>query len=238
MPARTGQAQVATPARYEFKPSPYSSHSLLLALLPAQGHGQRVLDVGCASGYLAGILTAKGYAVTGIDKPGASSDGFPTTVTLIPADLDSGLPPLTGTFQFILCADVLEHLRDPSKLLREIRAYLAPGGKLLASLPNSGNLYFRLNVLMGRFPQHDRGLFDRTHQHFYAWAGWVDLYSKSGFMIEGVRSSGVPVGLALPRWKDSLLVRGLEFAAFWMARVWKRLFAYQFVVVARPEAGS
>lgn len=238
MPVRIGPAHVATPAPYEFKSSPYSSHSLLLALLPAQGNDQRVLDVGCASGYLAEILTAKGYAVIGIDKGGASSDRFPTTATLIPADLNSGLPPLPGNFQFILCADVLEHLRDPLKLLREIRAYIVPGGKLLASLPNSGNLYFRLNVLMGRFPQHDRGLFDRTHLHFYTWAGWVDLFSKSGFMIEGVRSSGVPVGLALPRWKDSLLVRGLEFGAFWMARVWKGLFAYQFVVVARPEAGS
>ena len=238
MPARIGPAYVTTPADYEFKPSPYSSHSLLFALLPAQGHGQRVLDVGCAGGYLAEILTAKGYAVIGIDKPGRDSDGFLPTATLIPADLDSGLPPLTGTFQFVLCADVLEHLRDPLKLLREIRPYLAPGGKLLASLPNSGNLYFRLNILMGRFPQHDRGLFDRTHLHFYTWATWVDLFSKSGFMIESVRPSGVPVGLALPRWKDSLLVRLLEFAAFWMARVWKNLFAYQFVVVARPETDS
>jgi len=238
MPVRSGPAHVATPARYEFKPSPFSSHCLLLALLPAQGHGQRVLDVGCASGYMAEILTAQGYAVIGIDKPGASSGSFPPTATLIPADLDSGLPPLSGTFQFILCADVLEHLRDPLKFLREIRAYMAPGGKLLASLPNSGNLYFRLIVILGRFPQHDRGLFDRTHLHFYTWAGWLDLFSKSGFMIEGVRCSGVPLGLALPRWKDSLLVRWLEFAAYWMARAWKRLFAYQFVVVARPEAGS
>lgn len=238
MPVRIGPDHVATSAHYEFKPGPSSSHSLLLALLPAQGNGQRVLDVGCASGYMAEILTAKGYAVIGIDKPGANSNGFPSTATLIPADLDSGLPPLTGTFQFILCADVLEHLRDPFKLLGEIRTYLAPGGKLLASLPNSGNLYFRLNVLVGRFPQHDRGLFDRTHLHFFTWATWVDVFSKSGFMIEGVRSSGIPVGLALPRWKDSLLVRMLEFAAFWMARLWKRLFAYQFVVVARPEVRS
>jgi len=238
MPERSGSVPVATPARYQFKPSPYSSHSLLLSLLPAQGRDQRVLDVGCASGYLAEILTAQGYAVTAIDIPGVISDAFPPTATLIPADLDSGLPPLTGTFQFILCADVLEHLRDPSRLLREIRAYLAPGGKLLASLPNSGNLYFRLNVLMGRFPQHDRGLFDRTHLHFYTWATWVDLFTESGFMIERVRPSGVPVGLALPRWEDSLPVRMLELAAFWMARVWKKLFAYQFVVVARPEAGS
>ncbi len=42
---------------------------------------------------------------------------------------------------------------------------LAEGGRLVASLPNSGNLYFHLNILMGRFPAHGRGLFDRTHLH-------------------------------------------------------------------------
>ncbi len=238
MPVRSGEADVAVSSGYEFKPSPYSSHSILLHLLPTEGKGKRVLDVGCASGYMAGHLAASGYQVTGIDKPGAASGNFPKAGIFIPADLDSGLPPLPGTFEFILCADVLEHLREPIKLLRDLRPCLAPGGKLLASLPNSGNLYFRLNVLMGRFPQHDRGLFDRTHLHFCTWDGWAELFSKSGYMIEAAHPTGIPVGLAMPRWEASLLVRLLESAAFGMARVWKKLFAYQFVIVARPEADS
>ena len=37
---------------YQLKPSPYGSHSLLLSNLPEEGEGRRVLDIGCAGGYL------------------------------------------------------------------------------------------------------------------------------------------------------------------------------------------
>ncbi|MFB3920863.1 MAG: class I SAM-dependent methyltransferase [Terriglobia bacterium] len=237
MQTPVGQEVVETRPPYEYKASPYSSHSLLLALLPARGRGSRILDVGCAGGYLAEILADRGFEVIGIDRPQAIAGRSKGNVNYMPADLDSGLPHLPGTFQFILCADILEHLREPSRLLQEIRTYLAPEGRLLASLPNSGNLYFRLNVLWGRFPRHDRGLFDRTHLHFYTWAGWVDLFSENGFRIENIQPSGIPLGLALPHWKDLLLVRWLESATYALACVWKKLFAYQFIIVARPEAG-
>ena len=50
-------------APYRLKDSPYSSHSLLLASLPSSGEGRRVLDVGCAGGYLGAILAGRGYRV-------------------------------------------------------------------------------------------------------------------------------------------------------------------------------
>jgi hypothetical protein len=120
-------------------------------------------------------------------------------------------------------------------LLRECRERLAPGGALIASLPNSGHAYFRWHVLMGRFPQHDRGLFDRTHVQFYTWHGWVRLLARAGFLIEALHCSGVPVGLALPKWQGSFWVRALERLSYESARVWKSLFAYQFIVRARAE---
>ena len=225
---------VASPS-YQFKASPYSSHSLLLASLPQDGEGRCVLDVGCAGGYLGAILAARGYRVTGIDSPGARRAGFPESIEFVEADLDLGLPPLAGRFDFIICADVLEHLRQPASMLRDLRRVLATGGRLAASLPNSGHLYFRSNVLMGRFPAHDRGLFDRTHLHFYTWRGWVDLFAAAGFHIETLRCSGVPIGLALPKWEGSTAVRLLERLSYESARCWKKMFAYQFIVTAAPE---
>jgi SAM-dependent methyltransferase len=142
---------------------------------------------------------------------------------------------LDGSFDYILCADVLEHLREPERLLRACRERLAPEGALIASLPNSGHAYFRGHVLMGRFPQHDRGLFDRTHLRFCTWHGWVDLLARAGFLIEELHCSGVPVGLALPKWEDSLWVRALERLSYESAQAWKSLFAYQFIVRARAE---
>lgn len=219
---------------YRLNSGPYTSHTLLLEALPAEGQGRALLDVGCAEGYLGEILARRGYQVTGIDLPRPGRTNFPGSVRLIEADLDAGVPD-AGRFHYIVCADVLEHLRQPGRRLAELRAMLAPGGRLLASLPNSGHAWFRWNVVLGRFPQDDRGLFDRTHLHFYTWSGWVDLFRRAGFVIEQVRCSGVPVGLALPRWNGSLAVRALERLSFLTARMWKTMLAYQFVVVARPE---
>lgn len=225
----------AATAPYQLKDSPYSSHGLLLACLPPDGAGRRVLDVGCAGGYLGVILAGRGYRVTGIDSPGAARGGFPESVELFEADLDLGLPALAGRFDYVICADVLEHLRRPVRLLRDLRAVLAGGGRVVASLPNSGHAYFRWNVLRGRFPAHDRGLFDRTHLHFYTWRGWLDLFTAAGFRVETVRCSGVPVALALPKWEGSAAVRALERVSYESARWWKEMFAYQFIVTAAPE---
>ncbi len=214
---------------YRLKPGPYSSHTMLLDEFPPRGDGLRVLDVGCAVGYLSELLAQRGFAVTSVDWPNTP---HPPTVEFAGADLDEGLPPLEGRFDYIICADVLEHLRAPLELLRECRELLAPRGVLVASLPNSGNAHFRWTVLRGRFPQQERGLFDSTHLHFYTWQGWVDLFARAGLRIDRVRSSAVPVGLALPAWDGSPPVRALEWLSFALARAWKKLFAYQFIVRA------
>jgi SAM-dependent methyltransferase len=218
---------------YTFKPSRYSSHAILPDTLPAGGSGRRVLDLGCSDGFLGALLARRGYQVVGVERSGGYSSNFPAEVELIEADLDQGLPDLPGKFDFVLCADILEHLRAPEELLRQVGAVLVPGGLLIASLPNSGNLYFRLTVLSGRFPREDRGLFDRTHLHFFTLDTWEELFASTGFLMERVQPTGIPVGLAFPRRAESLPVRAAERLSYELARLWKRLFAYQFVVTAR-----
>ena len=191
---------------YTFKASPYSSHSLLLSAFPLQGRGQTVLDVGCGNGYLGALLAERGFTVTGVERAGGYSKPFPESVRLIEADLENGLPGVGATFDYVLCADILEHLRDPGAMLQQIRRVVKPGGALIASLPNSGNVYFRLNILAGRFPQDDKGLFDRTHLRFYMWRGWENLFDASGWRLTSVQSSAIPVGLAVPpRWEHRVL---------------------------------
>lgn len=223
--------QLPTRSGYEFKPVPYSSHTLLLESLPPEGAGRRVLDLGCANGYLGEALAARGFEVIGIEKPGLASDTFPRSVELVEADMDYGVPAL-GLFDYVLCADVLEHLHDPPAVLRDLRGMLQPGGRLLASLPNSGHLYFRLKILLGDFPKHDKGLFDRTHLHFYTWRGWATLLASSRYRIESVQPTATPFGLVFRRWAGTAPIRALERIAFDLARAWKSMFAYQFIVRA------
>lgn len=200
---------------------------------PKEGLGRSVLDVGCGSGYLGALLAERGFSVTGVERANEYTTPFPRSVRLIEADLESGLPDTGGPFDYVLCADILEHLRDPAALLRQLRSILKPGGALIASLPNSGNVYFRLNIAAGRFPQHDKGLFDRTHIRFYMWDGWVNLLQTSGWRIRSVESSGIPVGLAVPQgWEHSAAVEFAERMCYALAKIRKTLFAYQFIVIA------
>lgn len=228
----------ASQVPYRLKPGPYTSHSLLLSALPADGAGRTLLDVGCSDGYLSEILARRGYEVTGIDLPRSGRAGFPPSVRLIEADLEKGLPPLAHKFDYVVCADLLEHLRRPGEFLPEVRGVLGDTGRLIASLPNSGHAYFRWHVLCGRFPRHDRGLFDSTHLHFYPWRGWLELFASAGLHVEALRCSGVPIGLALPAWDGTLPVRILERLSYESARFWKTMFAYQFIVTVRPEASA
>ena len=220
-----------SPAHYALKPGAHSSHSALLALLPAPGNGRRVLDIGCGTGELASLLGARGYEVTGIERVPIENPSF----ELIIANIEDGLPALKGAFDAVICGDVLEHLTHPARLLREIHSVLTPAGRLIASLPNSGHYYFRANILAGRFPQHEKGLFDRTHLRFFMWDGWQELFAGAGFRFVSVAPTIPPFELQFPALKGSLLLRVIDSANYAFARLRMQLFAYQFVVEAAPE---
>ena len=219
---------------YLFKPGPYSSHSLLLGHMAAPGEGRLVLDVGGGEGYLSRLLHERGYRMVCLAAPGSVAAHSPAGVRVVEADLDLESPPFPEPFSFIVCGDVLEHLREPRKTLQWLRSQLAPGGRLVASLPNSGHWYFRWTVLCGRFPAEDRGLFDRTHLHFYTWAGWRELLQSAGLEIVDMAPTAIPFGLAWNLGPGHIAVRMLEGLSYGLGRFWKTMFAYQFVVVARP----
>ncbi len=197
-----------------------------------------VLDAGCGNGYLAAALAARGFRVTGIERRGGYRNDFPASVELIEGDLDHGLPATFGHFDYVVCADILEHLRHPGDLLEELRGVVSPGARLFASLPNSGNIYFRCQVALGRFPQHDQGLFDRTHLHFYTWDGWQQLFRECGFRVRSIDVTGVPFEAAFTGQGTSVLLRAAEWLSYRAARLWKTLFAYQFVVACVPDDGA
>jgi len=221
-------------AHYALKVSATSSHAQLLALLPASGQGQRVLDVGAGTGELAMLLAGRGFAITALERhpllPEAAGG-----LEFHQVDLDAGLPALRGAYDWILCADVLEHLRDPEAMLAQLHSLLTPGGQLVASLPNSGHWYFRAHIALGRFPRHDKGLFDATHLHFYMWDGWVELFRAAGFSLQVAALSTPPLELKFPRSAGSLWLRAADAVSAALAKCWMRLFAYQFIAVARPE---
>jgi hypothetical protein len=68
------------------------------------------------------------------------------------------------------------------------------------------------------------------------WDGWLRLFSDAGFRFDTARPTAIPVSLVVPeKFSTSAPVRLAESVFYGMARIWKTLFAYQFVVCANAR---
>jgi 2-polyprenyl-3-methyl-5-hydroxy-6-metoxy-1,4-benzoquinol methylase len=234
-PSDDGPVDTARP-RYTLKTDPFSSHSIILDWL-AEGHGRRLLDVGAADGLLGRHLTERGWKVTGIEAdPAMAAAGAARCERMLVADLNRGVPALDGLFDVIVCGDVLEHLADPTEVLRALVRALAPGGDVVVSVPNVAHLWMRLSLLAGRFDYAERGILDRTHLRFFTRRTLDALLAAVD--LRAVRRVATPVPLyqvVAPRWQGGALsaVHAVSAAA---ARALPRVLGYQFVVQARRRA--
>ena len=185
------------------------------------GPPQRVLDLGCAAGYLAAELTDAGHTVVGVDavtRPGVHD----RMALFVQADLEQGLPgEVAGPFDVVVAADVLEHLRSPEHLLAGIGRVLSPNGVVLVSVPNMGHWYPRLRALLGMLDYDQRGLLDRGHVRFFNRRSLRRLARLSGFFVCSITAVGVSPDLAAGRRLGPLQRAGL--------RLRPTLFAYQFL---------
>ena len=130
----------------------------------------RVLDVGCAGGYLARPLTEAGCTVVGVEPDPRGGRERPRVLRerdpgrLRGPAVRAGLP---GPFDAVIFGDVLEHLRDPGPRSRGAHPSAAPDARVIVSIPNIAHWSARLTLLRGRFPHADSGLFDKTHLRFF-----------------------------------------------------------------------
>jgi SAM-dependent methyltransferase len=156
-----------------------TSHGLVLDLV---GTGRRVLDVGCSTGQLGRLLAERGNTVSGVElDPEAAAIAEAHLERVVVTDLESTdlvaeLGP--GSFDALVFADVLEHLRDPADVLRRAKGLLAPGGFVVISLPNVAHGSVRLALLDGNFEYRDLGLLDSTHLRFFT-RSTVDGFLRS-----------------------------------------------------------
>lgn len=136
------------------------------ALRTPQRPQLRVLDAGCGSGHaVTRFLPRRGDQVVGIDMHAPSIDYAQRhygdeDLRFVCADLAT-LPEGAGAYDVVVLADVLEHLDDPLSVLRDAVARLAPGGLLLASIPN-GRGPFELESAISRLPVVGRLLLRAT----------------------------------------------------------------------------
>ncbi len=155
------------------------------------GSAKRVLDVGCSTGYLAMALTERGNEVVGLEYDEASAEqararGLEVlTGDLEGMDLSGALG--EGSFDVVVYADVLEHLRDPLPVLRATHRLLRPGGFVVISLPNIAHGDVRLALLDGHFDYSATGILDNTHTKFFTRRSLSRFARDAGFAVAELR---------------------------------------------------
>jgi 2-polyprenyl-3-methyl-5-hydroxy-6-metoxy-1,4-benzoquinol methylase len=202
----------------------YSGHAKLLALV---GDGKRVLDVGCSSGYLARPLVTRGCTVVGLElDPAAAAEAREVCEEVLVGDVESmELPFEPGSFDVVLCGDLIEHLRDPEAFLARVRPCLKADGRLILTTPNVANWAMRLGLLAGRWTYTERGILDRTHTYLFTRSTLVEMLERSGFRVVELDFT-VPLPVAR--------TPTTERVAYAIGRLRPPLFAYQFVAAATP----
>ena len=180
---------------------PDDAHSILMRLIPP---GSRVLELGCASGYLSGYMEqALSCRVTGLEfDPVATAIAAARCSEVYTVDLDAvdALEPAAASapYDVLLAAAVLEHSKHPRRVLAEARALLKPGGRVIVSLPNVAHWQIRLKLLAGNFDYEDYGIMDRTHLCLYTLKTGRELVESQGYHVEQIliAGSGLQNGLS------------------------------------------
>ena len=158
--------------------------------------GSRVLDVGCGTGVITEIIQqARAVTIIGIE-PDAGRAQYARARGL---DVHQGF--LTaefvrqhGPFDYVVFADVLEHLSNPAELVQIARLGLKPRGSIVASVPNVAHWFVRTRLLQGRFDYEDSGIMDATHLRWFTRHSIQDFFKRLGFEITTL-SHTVNIGL-------------------------------------------
>jgi SAM-dependent methyltransferase len=157
--------------------------------------GQRFLDVGCDTGAFARCAAEEfGVVPVGIDVStravgaalASGVESYQTTIEDAPAHLRD--------FRLITAIDVVEHVSDPTRFLREIARRLAPGGVAYVETPNIRSVVYRIGAQLcgvsGGRPEAVWGrLFPPQHLQYFTRASFATL----------VRGAGLDLALAETR---------------------------------------
>jgi glycosyltransferase involved in cell wall biosynthesis/2-polyprenyl-3-methyl-5-hydroxy-6-metoxy-1,4-benzoquinol methylase len=224
-PAGTGNAQ------YQIKLGYDSPHTAALERVP---QGARVLDLGCAGGYMGEVLRReRGCHVTGVDMfplgLGVELDRF------IEHNLDAGPPPVAfEDYDCVLMLDVIEHLAAPEAFVDALREAMkrADHARLIVSTGNVGFVVVRLMLLIGQFNYGKRGILDLTHKRLFTFASLRRLFEEAGFEVLESRGIPAPFPLALG---DGALGRALVAVNAVLLRLLRGPFAYQIFMVLEPR---
>jgi hypothetical protein len=141
----------------------------------------------------------------------------------------------------VALVEVLERVREPDRLLSDVRRVLAPGGTVVTAVANFGHWYPRARVAAGRFDYDRRGILDRNNVRFFTRRTFERLVAQAGYAVLRRESVGAPIevvarGVSDPDQPLGRATRALRRIDHAGVVVSPTAFAYQFLYELRPAA--
>jgi 2-polyprenyl-3-methyl-5-hydroxy-6-metoxy-1,4-benzoquinol methylase len=221
----------ASSPMYDSKDNTYfeDPRSEMLPFLPP--HAATMLEVGSGTAaFAASVKAGRALHVTVIEPFAAAAEVAQRRVDrVIVEPIETAVKGLLGErFDCVLLNDVLEHLVDPWAVLRDLRPLVAPGGCVVASIPNVRYwpVFFDY-VVGGHWNYRGSGVLDRTHLRFFTRNSLASLFASSGFSldkVEGINPNPLSWRFRL---LNTLLAQRLEDTLY-----------KQFACVASPSAAG
>jgi SAM-dependent methyltransferase len=160
-------------------PGPPPSH--LVSFVRDLDPAERVLDIGCGDGRLTAHLRATELVAADVSPVALMRAGTRLPgARRVELEPDAALPLPDGSFDLVLCAETIEHVRDVQLLLSEARRVLAPGGRLAVTTPAHGRAT-GLSILAGGFERHFQPL--SPHLRFLTPRSLRALLEELGFEV-------------------------------------------------------
>lgn len=176
---------------------PDSERPEMLGLV--QGSPSRALELGCHRGAMGAALKRRhpGLNYTGIE---INAEAAAVARTRIDEVIEQDFltldrehhPAFAQPFDLIVLADVLEHLYDPWRTLLELGAHLAPGGRVLASVPNARNYWLISELIKGNWTYSPASLLDITHIRFFTLRECQRMFAETGYRVDAVVATRDP----------------------------------------------
>ncbi len=200
---------------------------------------QRVLEIGCGAG-ATGVAFKQKFKE--IEYVGVESDEGAAKIAqtrldrVIFSDIEKVLLDTFGLtkeyFDLIICADVLEHLYDPWKILFALRNNLVPDGRILASIPNIQHISIINNLLNDRWTYSKYGLLDATHIRFFTLSEIIKMFSGTGYKMIQCSHTTQPEIENVKKWPADL-----DFGKVVIKNVTRdeasRFFVFQYFIIAQ-----